>query len=328
MERRDTERRDTERRDTERRVTERRVTGRIDSRAGSSPAGKRPDRAPLLGGSRLIACSLALLAMLTACTDPRDRSSRPLLLVSVAPQAFFLERLAGDLVEIEVLIPPGASPATFAPTTKQMQAAFQARLFIKVGHPNFPFERAWLDELTEQNPTLRIVDGSRLISLREGDPHLWVSPKCVRRMCETMTEALIGLFPEERALLESNLHSFSAEIDRLDAEIREQLADHAGAKFLVFHPAWGYFAEEYGLIQISVEHEHKEPGPAHLQRVLEIAREEGIRVVFAQPQFPSESAELVAREIGGRVVFLDSLARNWPENMRRIATLFAEAFEQ
>ena len=268
----------------------------------------------------------AVAGALGAAGCRREAPSTPVVVVSVLPQAYFVERIAGDLVDVEVMIPPGASPATYEPTMEQMRAASDASVYVKVGHPGFPFERAWLDRLV--GGRTRVVDGSAGVARLEGDPHVWVAPANVRTMAANIERALAEVVPEHRATLEANLAAFEGDIDALDAELRGLLAPHRGERFFVFHPAWGYLAEEYGLVQVAVEHEHKSPSPAHLAEMIEEAREAGARVVFVQPQFPRTSAELIAREIGATVVTADPLARDWLANTREVGRRLAEALDE
>jgi zinc transport system substrate-binding protein len=241
------------------------------------------------------------------------------VVVSVLPQAYFVERLAGDLVEIEVMIPPGASPSSYEPTIGQLRAMADAALYVRVGHPNFPFEVAWLDELLRENSNLTVVDCAGDVPEAKDDPHIWLSPGCVRAIAPKIFTALSQLLPDHRPELESNLESFLYDVEVLDADIHALLDPLAGEKILVFHPAWSYFTQEYGLQQVAIETEHKEPSPRALAEIIENARQEGFSVVFVQPQFSQQSADLIAEELGAEVVVLDPLARDWLTNMRHVA---------
>jgi zinc transport system substrate-binding protein len=263
-------------------------------------------------------------------------SGLPIVLVSVEPQAYFVERLAGELVEIVVLVPPGASPATHEPTMQQMQAVEQAALYVKVGHPGFPFERTWLDRLLGDRGDLPVVDCSAHVDLHAGgehgstssdahdhghagDPHVWLSPVAVRAMVPDIAAALATIMPARRATIEASRDSLLADIDRLDADIRAVLAGVTQRRFYVFHPAWGRFAADYGLEQVAIETGGKEPDPHTLAELAEQARAEGVPVIFVQPQFSRRSAEVMAAEVGAHVVPLDPLARDWLDNLRRAA---------
>lgn len=260
-----------------------------------------------------------LLAGSVACADAAPRESRPLAMVSVLPQQYVVDRIAGGLVRTEVMIPPGASPHLHEPTVAQLRLLHEADLYVKVGHPHFPFERVWLDRLLAETPDLRVVDSSAGIESRAEDPHVWLAPRHVEAMAVAIEAALEDLLPEKRETLRTNLAALRAEIEVLDADLRSTLADKRGRRFLVFHPAWGYFAEAYGLEQIAVEQERKEPDARELAALIEHARREGIRVIFVQPQFDAAAAETLAREVGARVEPLDPLAYDWADNLRRAA---------
>jgi zinc transport system substrate-binding protein len=277
---------------------------------------------------RVALTSTLLLLVATACADKPAPGGKPTVVVSVAPQAHFVERIAGGAVEVEVMIPPGASPTTYEPTIEQMTALGRASLYVKVGHPHFPFERAWLDKLLEGAPGIAVLDASAGVEVDDEDPHLWLSPRIAKRFSAAVAGKLVSLLPDERAAFERNLTRLRAEIDALDEEIRGRLDGLEGRRFFVFHPAWGYFAREYGLVQLSVEHGHKETNPANLKEVIEHARSEGVKTVFVQPQISRASAELIAAEIGGKVVALDPLAADWPGELRRAAAAFEEALRR
>jgi zinc transport system substrate-binding protein len=157
------------------------------------------------------------------------------------------------------------------------------------------------------------------------DPHIWLSPPLVRNQARTITTALQTIDPARRNVYDANLRQFVARIDRLDNELRQILTGKSGMQFMVFHPAWGYFAHAYGLQQVPIEIEGKDPKPAQLKALIQHARENDIRVIFVQPQFSSKSASVVAREIGGQVVFADPLAEEWMANLRQVASTFKAA---
>lgn len=159
------------------------------------------------------------------------------------------------------------------------------------------------------------------------DPHIWLSPPLVKLQARTILQALQAADPAHHNHYEANYRQFMAEIDALDQELRDVFAGKAGLEFMVFHPAWGYFAEAYGLKQVAVEVEGKDPKPAQLQELIEHARNSGIKVIFVQPQFSTKSAEVVAREIGGQVAFADPLAADWTANLRTVAQKFKAALE-
>jgi zinc transport system substrate-binding protein len=188
-----------------------------------------------------------------------------------------------------------------------------------------PFERVWMTRLRAANAGMLIVDTTVGIQRRLGDPHVWTNPMLVKSMSARIRDAFVKLDPARAEAYERNFSRFANDLDALDAEIRARLSPYSGRAFLVFHAAWGYFADAYGLRQIPIEAEGKEPGPKTLARVISEARALGIKAVFVQPQFSRASAEMIAQQIGGHVVAVDPLAENYIENMRHVAASIAEA---
>jgi zinc transport system substrate-binding protein len=246
------------------------------------------------------------------------------VVVSVLPQEYLVDRIAGDAVRVEVLIPPGASPASHEPGIIQMRALARAALCVRVGHPRFPFEKAWLDGMLDRAPDVTVIDSSLGADALPDDPHVWLAPRQVERTAIQLEAALAEILPEERDTFAAELAGFRREIDALDAEIRGILSERPGRRFLVFHPAWGSFADAYGLEQVAIERDGKEPDPHELARRIEDAQRAGVKVVFVQPQFNPASAETLAREIGARVEALDPLAYDWAANLRHVAQAVAE----
>lgn len=159
------------------------------------------------------------------------------------------------------------------------------------------------------------------------DPHIWLSPRLVKVQAQTIYQALAEADPEHEADYRANLEAFLADLDALDREIRDLLRGVSQRKFLVLHPSWGYFARDYGLEMVPIEVGGQEPSAAELAHLVRVAREEGIRVVLAQPEFSTRAAEVVAREIGGRVILVSPLAEDWMANLRHVARTLAEALK-
>lgn len=245
-------------------------------------------------------------------------------MVTVPPQRTFVRRLAPGWVDVEVMLPPGASPALYEPTLGQLRDLQAASLYVKVGHPAFPFERAQLDRLLSGRPDLPVVDGAAGVALRPGDPHYWLAPGPARAMARSIASGLSEAFPERAPSVMENLEALLSDVDSLDARLREVLAPRRGGRFFVFHPGWGYFADAYGLTQVAVEREHKSPAAHRVAELATEAREAHVRAIFVQPQFDSAAARVLAGEIGARVEVLDPLAEDWFDNMERAGRLLAE----
>jgi len=262
-------------------------------------------------------------------------ASAPLpVFVSILPQKYFVERVGGKQVVVSVMVGPGQSPATYEPMPRQMTALSRARLYFSIG---VAFENTWMKRIQAANPALRVVPMQRGVELLPltgpggeaagADPHIWTSPLRVKIMAASIRDALIETDPAHHGDYESNCRAFIAELDALDRDVRALLMLAKGKSFLVFHPSWGYFANDYGLRQIPIEAEGKEPGAKAIVRVIDLGKREGARVIFVQTQFSRRTAETVAAAIGARVVAVDPLAENYPQNLLRVVHEFAEALK-
>jgi len=267
--------------------------------------------------------------------------------VSILPQKYFVEKIGGDGVEVSVMVLPGSNPATYEPKPRQMVNLTQSRIYFAIG---VPFETVWLEKFAHANPGMKIVHtqagikkipmkgkhdqhgngdhGSTAVHSGLRDPHIWLSPPLVLLQARNILDALLKADPTHKDAYEANYREFIVEVMDLDLKIIGLFADGGPDKrFMVYHPAWGYFARAYGLEQISVEMEGKEPSPKELQQLIRNAKKDGITVIFVQPQFSTKSADTVARAIGGRVIFADPLALDWKRNLFQVARQFKAALK-
>ncbi len=257
--------------------------------------------------------------------------------VSVPPAAWLVERVGGERVAVTALLPPGRSPHTWEPAPRELAALGRARLVVVVGHPALPFEERLL-AAARRGGAPRVVAMTEGVALLPGDdhghdaddladtdPHVWLDPEVMEATAERVAAALSAIDSEHAAEYRDRLDLVRAEIDALDREIRVTLAGVTERRFLAYHPAWGYFAARYGLVQEAVESEGKEPGPRRLVERVASARARGARVVFVQRSDSGRGARVLAEEIGAEVVVLDPLASDWPDNLRRVAAAMAAA---
>ena len=274
---------------------------------------------------------LAALAAGIACSGQtaEPETTRPLVVVSVEPHGWFVERLAAGAVDVVSLLPPGASPTHFEPGMNALRALERASLLVRVGHPHFPFERAWLDDLLRDRRDLLVLDAHAAAAGSAGsvgsvdhDPHEWLSPDAAAALVGALAPAISSLTGDASGVA-SRAAALLAEIERLDAELRAALEPVRGGRFLVLHPAWGHFALHYGLEQVAIEHEGKSPGAHELARLIADAERIGHESVIVVPQVDPSQAVSVARAIDARVIELDPLAADWPGSMRRTARLLA-----
>lgn len=286
--------------------------------------------------NKLLVLVMAFALLLAACApaaapaEPAPTESKLNVTVSILPQKYFVERVGGEFVNVSVMVQPGESPATYEPKPEQMTALADSAAYFSIG---VPFETAWLEKIQAVNTQMKMVDTTqgidRIATANGGfDPHIWLSPSLVRIQSETIYRALAELDPSHEANYTANLDAFLADIDALDADIRATLEDTKSDKFIVFHPAWGYFARAYGLEQVPIEIEGQEPSAQELAGLIEMAKAEGIKVVFAQPEFDQEDAETIAAEIGGEVILISPLNPDWLGNMKAVAGSFAAVLNQ
>lgn len=249
--------------------------------------------------------------------------------VSIQPQAFVVEGVGKEKVAVEVLVPPGKSPAIYAPKPSQMIKLARAELFFSIG---VPFERSLMPKIRGAAQGLTIVDTTQGIALRRFasggvDPHIWMDPMLVKKQAATVCDALCLVAPESSDYFRTNLDRLLADLDRLDKTIARALEPVAGETIFVFHPVFGYFADRYGLTQMAVEVEGKAPKGRVLADFIKLARASRIRVIFVQPQFDTRTAGKIAKAINGAVLPLDPLAKDYMENLMAMAQTIRKAFE-
>ena len=235
-----------------------------------------------------------------------------------------MREVAGERVDILVMVPSGRSPHTYKPSPAQLEKLRRVEIYFAVGS-EIEFERIWMGKLKEINPKMRIINCSEGILFLDDDPHVWLSPRNAKIMVENICRAFVDFDPQNRDLYIKNRDLYIEELDELDGELKRAFAKLKKRKFLVFHPAWAYFAKDYGLEQIAVEIEGGEPGPRDLERLVEMARREGMKVIFASPGFEAERARAIAEAIGGRVEIADPLASDYVSNLRRVSDALVRA---
>ncbi|MDI9570980.1 MAG: zinc ABC transporter substrate-binding protein [Pseudomonadota bacterium] len=303
-------------------------------------------------------------------------------MVTILPQAYFVERIGGPHVEVTTLVGEGQSPHGYEPTPRQMARLAEARAYFLIGAP---VERAVLGKIEASHRKIEIVATQRGVPYRypageghghegndakgqppqgrektggpaygEGrtaarggeaagkpgtaphppkdgqapDPHIWLDPRLVKIQARNIHAALCRLDPAHRQEYGANLRAFQADLDRVDARIARALAPLKGKRMYVYHPAFGYFAAAYGLIQVPVEWGGREPSARRLASLIAAARRDGVKVIFVQAQFPAKSAAAVARAIGGAVAPIDPLARDYLDNLNRIAAAVEQGLGQ
>jgi len=271
---------------------------------------------------------LILHCFLLPCAVLADSSGSDVqLAVCIPPQADLARALLPVGSRVEVLLPSNANHETFEPTMGQLLAISRAGIFIKVGHPKFTLETLLLEKLIALNPSLRVVDGSQGVTLDPNDIHYWTSPKRLLQAAKTMSRELQRLLPAQSATIETNEHQLLERLSELDRELQTLFNQHSGKAFLVFHPSWGYLAEDYRLRQLAIEKDGKEAGVLRINELLNEAEKEKIHTVFIEPGTSRESVHFLAERLGAEIGVLNPLADNWLENLLQAATLVAKTFE-
>lgn len=252
--------------------------------------------------------------------------------VTIMPQKYFAERIAGDLMVVNCAVPPGMSPESYDISPASMAAVSSGMAYFKVG--NLGFETNYLPVLESNNPDMRIFDTSKgiePISLSCGshgggddaghgyDPHFWSSPVAAKVMARNICNGLVEIDPDNAATYMSNFEALAAEIDSVDTAVRERLKHSAGRMFAIYHPSLSYFARDYGLRQLAIEWEGKEVTPLSMKNAVDTARANGVRCVFVQSEFNPDMVREFASEIGARIVVINPLSYEWKSEILKIA---------
>ncbi len=268
---------------------------------------------------------LILLTSLAACggekyeAPPADADVN--VAVSILPQQYFVKKIGGDHVSVLVMAGPGVNPLTYEPPEGQFKALNDRDLYFLMG---IPPENAWLTQIAELAPDINLVDISQGIPKVDDDPHIWLSPRRVKTQAQTIAQALIETDPAHEADYRANLDAFLAELDALDADIQRIMDANQvqGKTFIVTHPAWGYFASDYGLEMMSIPESATD---AQLVQLADLAKEEGITTIFYQRGFDEKPAEKLASLIDGRTVPLEPLNPSWEPNLRSVSMMLAKS---
>jgi zinc transport system substrate-binding protein len=277
-----------------------------------------------------------LLIVLFACQS-KQKETTNMVSVSILPQKYFVDQIAGNLLQVNVLVPPGSSPHNYEVLPSQMKDLAKSKVWLQIGL--LTFEDAWKEKLSEINKDLKIVNCSEEITPIAGskceeeghdhehsgafDPHIWLAPAEVKTIAKNTLRALKAGFPEHAPAFENNYNRFIKHLDSLSTQIETQLAPLTNRNILIFHPALAYYARQFMLTQIPLELDGKEPSPKHMKEIVDLAKAQQIRTIFIQKEFDSENALQLSREIGGEVVVIDPLEYEWEKQMMDITQKIA-----
>lgn len=249
-----------------------------------------------------------------------------LVAVSMVPQTEFVEKVGGRRVVAISMVPPGAGH-NYDPSPRQLEDLAKAKIYFSLDSGE-PFENKHLKTFSETNPNLKIVSTSKGMNLirseKSTDPHTWTSPKEVQIAVENIYEGLKSIDPENESYYFKNKESYISELKSLDSYIENALSNKENRTFIVYHPAWGYYARDYNLTQIAIELDGKEPSAKSVKNLVDRAKKENVKVVFVQKQLSQSYAESIAKEIGGTVISVDPLAKNYVENTKYMTDILKE----
>lgn len=285
--------------------------------------------------------TLLTLLFIVGCNT--SSNNKPTVSVTIEPQRYFVEQIAGDNFNVNTIVPPGTSPETYDPTPSQMVMLGKSLLYFKVGY--LGFENAWGKTLAENNADVLVVNTSNEISLIEGDnhdniigghqhheghnhqgvdPHIWSSPKSALIMAENILNALVLADVENQTLYRDNFKVLQAEIMATDKKITSLLENASVDAFIIYHPALAYFARDYNLTQYSIEFEGKSPSPQQLKQMIDFAQEQGVKTIFVQKGFDMKNAVSLAKEVNASIHSIDPLSYNWSDELIKIAEILSE----
>ena len=285
--------------------------------------------------------------LLAACTGRASKSNngdgeKPVITVTLEPQRYFTEAIAGDKFKVISMVPKGSSPETYDPVPQQLVSLGDSKAYFRIGY--IGFEQAWMERLMHNTPHIQVFDTSKGIDLilnngdhdhghghgpRDGhthavEPHVWNSTANALIIAGNTYKALSQLDKANDTYYMARYDSLCQRIQHTDSLIRQQLSTPEAAKaFMIYHPALSYFARDYGLHQISIEEGGKEPSPAHLKELIDLCQTEDVRVIFVQPEFDKRNAETIAQQTGTKVVPINPLSYDWEEEMLNVAKALA-----
>ena len=281
---------------------------------------------------------IVLLAVFCINSVYADKNGKTDVFVSIMPQKYFAEKIGGDLVNVSVLVPSGTSPENFDPSPRQIVRLGSSDVYFTIG---IPFENIFMDKLKTGKKRLVVASCDKDVPKLQNDeheehghehgefdPHIWTDPELIKIIAENMADTLSDLNPNNAEVYVSNLEVFKKELDTLQTELSQELAPYKGRIFYVYHSAYTYFAQRFGLVQKSIETGEKEPTPAKLRELVNQANQDKVKTVFIQPEFPASGAKRVAEAIGGKTVCISVLEYDVADNMRKTAALLAESFEE
>ncbi|WP_411676126.1 metal ABC transporter solute-binding protein, Zn/Mn family [Caproicibacter sp.] len=281
----------------------------------------------------LTGCASSAGVQQASSSAPAKSGQKPVIAVTVVPEATFAKAVCGDYMEVITAVPSGYSPETYEPTPKEKEELSRAALYFAVG---VPVEESSILPALADLKTMKVIRLQNAVSKEypdrtfpsgERDPHIWLSPKRAKVMVETIAQECETVDPQHKAQYGQNAQNYAKQLDSLDSDLKNIFSNMQNKNFLVFHPAFGYLAEDYGLTMYSLEEEGKEATPQHLQEMVDLAKKQKIRAIFYQEEIDSKQSQAFAEEIGGKTVELSPLAPDYVENLKKMANTMVEAMK-
>lgn len=280
----------------------------------------------MLQGISMRKIVLLFVVILASCFAPANQSSKPIVLVTIPPYAYFVEQIAGDTVVTEIFVPAGANPHTYEPTPKQVEKFAQAKIWFRLGDP---IEQKILPFLRERQ--VKDVTLSKDLSLLTGthtcgdhvheakDLHVWLDPHLAIKQVRKISEELSLVLPEHKKLFEQNTLQLAQKLQTLDQEIQTELRSYEGITLMVSHPALGYYCKRYGFHQLSIECEGKDPLPQQVAHVVKEAEEKDVKLIFIEPQYNNKGAALIAEKLDLPIYQIDPYALDYFDMMHTLS---------
>lgn len=269
--------------------------------------------------------------MFISCGQQKQETNQPTLTVTIEPLRFFTEAIAGEHYNVVSMVPAGSNPETYDPAPQQLVTLNKSVAYLRIGY--IGFEQAWMERLQANAPDLPVFDTSKDVELMEGhshgdtpavEPHIWNSTRNARTIADNIFRALCQLDADHTDYYRERLNRLNHCIERTEQTIRALLPEVKSETFLIYHPALTYFARDYGLTQISIEDDGKEPSPTHLQTLIRNCRRDKVKVIFVQQEFDTRNAQVIAREVGARIVPINPLSYDWEQEMTHIIQALTE----
>lgn len=272
---------------------------------------------------------IILYIFLAGCKGTQKKNDheggKPMVSVTIEPFRYFVNQIAGDKVDVNVMVPAGSNPETYEPTPQQMVKLSESALYLKVG--KIGFEETWMKKLTDNAPDMKVEDTSVGITPVKtaggiADPHTWMSIRSARTIAKNICKSLCALLPTDSTLFKSNCSKWAARLDTLEQQL-QQVMDNSGKghveSFVIYHPALTYFAHDYSLNQLPIEEEGREPSIAQIKALVEKAKRENITTVFIQKEFANRNTQTFLNATHARATEINPLSYEWEKEMIFIA---------